>query len=177
MPAMKREASPALVGRSSAYHTSVTLYDLEQDGPRRSKRVKVKQETAAALTGGEISPTEPVASGSRPRTTSVKVKDTEGTATKSEPLSRAEKLSSPKKVKPVPQSLAVPHPAPPRWREAYDTIKRMREHIVAPVDTMGCEQAQYKEIDPKVRRHITRPSIPGTMTMQRRIAGSPLWCR
>ena len=30
-------------------------------------------------------------------------------------------------------------------------IKEMRAKIVAPVDTMGCAQAQNKESDPKVR--------------------------
>lgn len=62
--------------------------------------------------------------------------------------------ASPRKPKPVPQSLAVPHPAPPRWKEAYDAIKRMRENILAPVDTMGCDQAQLKEVDPKVCMYL-----------------------
>ena len=69
------------------------------------------------------------------------------TAPKSKPRS---KTASPKKPKPIPQALAVPHPAPPGWKDAYDTIKRMRQRIVAPVDTMGCDQAQLKETDPKV---------------------------
>lgn len=177
MPAVKREASPALLGRPSAYHTSVTLYEPDTDGPRRSKRVKVQQETATTLTKVETSAGEPVASGSKRRTTSVKAEDAEVAVVKSEPSSRAAKLSSPKKVKPVPQSLAVPHPAPPQWREAYDTIKRMREHIVAPVDTMGCEQAQYKETDPKVRRSTPQIYAARLLTMQCRTVGSQLWCR
>jgi endonuclease-3 len=60
------------------------------------------------------------------------------------------KTKSPKKPKPILQSLDIPHPAPPRWKEVYDSIKEMRAQIVAPVDTMGCEQAQHKEKDPKV---------------------------
>ena len=58
---------------------------------------------------------------------------------------------SPKKPKLIPQSLDVPHPSPERWKEAYDAIKEMRARTTAPVDTMGCDQAQWKEQDPKVR--------------------------
>jgi len=54
------------------------------------------------------------------------------------------------KVKQVPQALAVPHPAPPKWKETYDTIKAMRSRFVAPVDTMGCDQAQTGESEPRV---------------------------
>ncbi len=61
---------------------------------------------------------------------------------------------SPKKPKPIPQALASPHPAPENWREVYDTIKKMRSRIAAPVDTMGCDQAQHKESDPKVRSFL-----------------------
>ena len=82
-------------------------------------------------------------------TSAIKVEDIELKLVKS--TSRTGTPVSPaKKAKPVQQALAVPHPAPPRWKEAYDAIKTMREHIVAPVDTMGCDQAQYKETDPKV---------------------------
>ena len=46
--------------------------------------------------------------------------------------------------------LAEPHTPPVKWKEAYDAIKEMRKRTVAPVDTMGCDQAQMREIDPKV---------------------------
>jgi hypothetical protein len=68
-----------------------------------------------------------------------------------ETKTRRSASASPRKAKPIPQSLEKPHPAPARWRETYDTIKDMRRRIVAPVDTMGCDQAQRKETDPKVR--------------------------
>lgn len=55
------------------------------------------------------------------------------------------------KVKQVPQALAVPHPVPPNWKETYDTIKAMRSRFVAPVDTMGCDQAQTGESEPRVK--------------------------
>src|SRR6266545_974745 len=65
------------------------------------------------------------------------------------------KLQTPtkSKVKQVPQALAIPHPAPPNWRKTYDTIKAMRSRFVAPVDTMGCDQAQTGESEPRVNRH------------------------
>ncbi|EJD06230.1 DNA glycosylase [Fomitiporia mediterranea MF3/22] len=55
--------------------------------------------------------------------------------------------------------LDKPHPTPPRWKETYDAIKEMRKKYIAPVDTMGCEQAQLSEIDPKGRRLSTLVSL------------------
>ncbi|OBZ67933.1 Endonuclease III-like protein 1 [Grifola frondosa] len=52
-------------------------------------------------------------------------------------------------------ALDVPHPAPARWREAYDAIKEMRARTPAPIDTMGCQQAQLDEKDPKNQRFST----------------------
>ncbi|EJD48672.1 DNA glycosylase [Auricularia subglabra TFB-10046 SS5] len=51
--------------------------------------------------------------------------------------------------------LEVPHPAPAHWREVYDTIHRMRDNLVAPVDTMGCHTPAMKEEDPKTKRYVT----------------------
>ncbi|KAF8867990.1 DNA glycosylase [Mucidula mucida] len=76
-----------------------------------------------------------------------------------EPKPKRPKTSSPKKQKPIPQSLATPHPAPERWRETYAAIKEMRSTFVAPVDTMGCDQAQMKESNPKNQRFATLVSL------------------
>ena len=62
---------------------------------------------------------------------------------------------SPKKVKPIPMGLAVPHAAPDKWRVVYDTIHEMREGIVAPVDTMGCHMPGQTESDPRVSQDFT----------------------
>ncbi|EIW66237.1 hypothetical protein TREMEDRAFT_23302, partial [Tremella mesenterica DSM 1558] len=53
-------------------------------------------------------------------------------------------------------ALEKPHPAPPKWKEQYDLIKRMREGIVAPVDEMPCERTSINgAADPKTLRfHI-----------------------
>lgn len=148
MPSVKRNASPELLGRPSPYHASVTLYEPDETTLRRSKRVKVKEE-AGTLDSLKSTTVKKRNAVSKATTSAVKVEDIELKLVKSS--SRIKTPSSPtKKAKVIPQSLAVPHPAPPRWKEAYDTIKRMREHIVAPVDTMGCDQAQYKETDPQV---------------------------
>ncbi|KAF9460882.1 DNA glycosylase [Collybia nuda] len=156
MPSLKRSASPRLTrltARASPYNTSVTLFEAQDtasipkisDSPRRSKRVKLEAEepkfTIKEEENRNPTPTEPEASGS-------------GSST---PKKRAAK--SPRKPKPIQQSLAVPHPAPENWQETYATIKRMRSQIVAPVDTMGCDQAQYKEAEPKNRRFATLISL------------------
>ncbi|KZV96557.1 DNA glycosylase [Exidia glandulosa HHB12029] len=63
--------------------------------------------------------------------------------------------ASPKKQKPIQMELAVPHPAPEHWREVYDLIHKMREGVVAPVDTMGCHTPAELEEDPKTKRFVT----------------------
>ena len=72
---------------------------------------------------------------------------------------KPKRASSSRKPKAIPTALATPHPPPARWREMYDTVKRMRARIVAPVDTMGCEQAQLKESEPKVSIVSYRPRL------------------
>ena len=59
--------------------------------------------------------------------------------------------ASPQKPKAIKQALDKPHPAPEAWRETYDSIKEMRSRFPAPVDTMGCDTAKWKEMDPRVR--------------------------
>ncbi|KAF8875699.1 DNA glycosylase [Infundibulicybe gibba] len=63
------------------------------------------------------------------------------------------------KAKPIQQELATPHAAPARWAETYALIRGMRARMVAPVDTMGCDQAQVHESDPKARRFATLVSL------------------
>lgn len=71
--------------------------------------------------------------------------------------SSAKRKASPRKPtrvvsKSTPAGSAKTTNSPPEnWEEVYALIKEMRAKIVAPVDTMGCAQAQNKETDPKVR--------------------------
>ncbi|CAL1703293.1 unnamed protein product [Somion occarium] len=164
----KRSASPVgLIGKPSPFHASVTLFAANtssvnsNDAPttdpsimlRRSKRIKLEKNydvddvaIPKLESDGHDGPSPPRKRKARSNvvasSSSVKLEEV-----------------SPRRPKPIQQSLAVPHPAPLRWREAYDTIKRMRANIVAPVDTMGCDQAQLKEVDPKSQRFSTLVSL------------------
>jgi endonuclease III len=124
--------------------------------PRRSaRRAKLPTTSYAELS----SPLSSVPSSPEP-STSRKVKGkgkAKATPFKSEHLSElAPQTASPspskKKQKPIPQSLATPHPAPAHWKEVYDTITLMRKDIVAPVDSMGCAMAGLSEESPKSQR-------------------------
>ncbi|GAA6003189.1 hypothetical protein JCM10207_001793 [Rhodosporidiobolus poonsookiae] len=53
---------------------------------------------------------------------------------------KGKKPRSPRKPKAHVEALAIPHPAPKGWEKTYEVIRMQRERIVAPVDTMGCEQ-------------------------------------
>jgi endonuclease-3 len=143
---MKRSASSSIArlsSHTSPHHTSVTLFELNNrvpdasphSSPRRSKRVKLTETNDFYV--------EDLHASSNPKQSAPSGVERAGS-------------KSPRKAKPIPLSLKTPHPAPPHWRETYDTIKEMRSRIVAPVDTMGCDQAQHKETDPKVRPRLSR---------------------
>jgi endonuclease-3 len=141
-----------LISQQSSADPTVTLFKLENPNgdleprpsasPRRLKRVKVVEE---------------VVQGDRDNG------DFSVSATKTAPAADKGKKAgsgrtpskSPQKPKAVKQALEKPHPAPEHWRETYDSIKEMRSRFPAPVDTMGCDTAKWKEMDPRVR--VTRP--------------------
>jgi endonuclease-3 len=133
--------------RASPYHSAVTLFEADQSSTslssssQRSKRIKLEVESKTS----ELTPSTSL------QKTSPTLK-LEEPVTDEDPSSRV-KAKSPKKPKPIQRSLDIPHPAPSRWKEAYDSIKEMRAQIAAPVDTMGCEKAQHNEKDPKVDIH------------------------
>jgi endonuclease III len=138
-----------LTSQESPTNPSVTLFKLENsDGdlepgpstpPRRSKRVKVE----------EVVKVEEAVDGELP------VSDTKAVpaADKGKKKARSGRTpsTSPRKPKAIKQALDKPHPAPEGWRETYDSIKEMRSRFPAPVDTMGCDTAKWKEMDPRVR--------------------------
>ena len=143
--------SPRLTSHVSQHNPAVTIFQLSSNenviehSPRRSKRVKTRNNTETELGLDNLS--HNVLSVKSWKT------DADATASGSELPSASrprDVQTSPKKFKAIPQSLATPHPPPSSWRETYDTIKDMRSRFVAPVDTMGCDLAQYKETDPKV---------------------------
>jgi endonuclease III len=132
-----------LISQQSPAHPTLTLFKLENpDGdsepgpsasPRRSKRVKVEEEVA-----GEFS-------------VSASTKAAADNGKKAMAGSGRTASRSPQKPKAVKRALEKPHPAPEHWRETYDSIKEMRTRFPAPVDTMGCDTAKWKEMDPRVR--------------------------
>ncbi|KAL0956657.1 hypothetical protein HGRIS_002789 [Hohenbuehelia grisea] len=149
-----------LASHTSPYHASVTLYEAESteidlpSTPRRSKRIKTEH------TESEVMPSLSPALEVQPLDTS-HLHALDGTQEDvKKPLKKTNAaMKSPKKQKAIRQTLDVPHPEPDNWRETYATIKKMRENIVAPVDTMGCDQAQFKETDPKNSRFATLVSL------------------
>ncbi|PPQ78354.1 hypothetical protein CVT25_011637 [Psilocybe cyanescens] len=170
MSAKKRAAS-SLISRASQFNSQVTLFEISepQESPRRSKRIKteVKDESLADLEDLNLLKFEPDTSNT-PRKSKPSKKaastplDPAASSSSSTPQKiRAADVKSPKKAKAkaIPQELSTPHPAPPKWWETYDTIKEMRARFVAPVDTMGCQQAQVAESDPKNRRYATLVSL------------------
>ncbi|KAH9024123.1 DNA glycosylase [Lactarius hengduanensis] len=139
-----------LIAQQSSADQSVTLFKLEDlddeplDAPdpsvseRHSKRIKAE----VLLSTGNDDDDEALGGGSRSK-------------------KRAKAAASPRKakVKEIKRALDTPHPAPAHWRETYDAIREMRARLPAPVDTMGCDTAKWKETDPRNKRFATLISL------------------
>ncbi|KAI0927840.1 hypothetical protein AcW1_005257 [Taiwanofungus camphoratus] len=179
---LKKSVSPELIGQPSPYHPAVTIYDPTDptDSPRRSKRLKIlsiKPEPSSTRSINVLDDFSGITdSNSNRKSTANRIQDTNlglfpspersqsSTGTSSDVFKhpkprKGRGLESPRKRKPIPQSLETPHPPPPRWREVYDKIKEMRSRTVAPVDTMGCGRAQLGEKIPKNQRFATLISL------------------
>jgi endonuclease-3 len=163
---MKRRsgASTRLVSLQSSANPAVTLFKLEnsdgdsEPGPstslRHSKRVKVEA----------IVKVEDVVHGDEYEGLSVLPATKAASATDKGKKARSGRTPSrsPQKPKAIKQALEKPHPAPEQWRETYDSIKEMRSRYPAPVDTMGCDTAKWKEMDPRVRATVFLSRLPGS---------------
>jgi endonuclease III len=167
MPAIGR-----LYATRSSANSAVTLYNALAEElaaetsastvpvPRRSKRIKPEDDDGVYPTNSSVGDSRLAAQESgRPakrvnveRVTDADAED-EGVTPKPKRRLESSRRKAPKKQKPIRQSLDKPHPAPELWREQYDAIKSMRARVKAPVDTMGCDQAQNGETDPKVLIH------------------------
>ncbi|KAI6141527.1 DNA glycosylase [Pisolithus thermaeus] len=147
------ERATRLAVKSSPYHAAVNPCDAQDiPGPSTARR-RIREKR-------DVEHDDPEDLADRlPAATIKKRAKTKTTKTTTSVTITETKSRSPKKSKVIPQSLAVPHPAPERWKEAYDAIKEMRSRIPAPVDTMGCDQAQWKEQDPKNSRFATLISL------------------
>ena len=156
-PSGSSTRSTRLIAQQSLVDESVTLFKLEDpDDPddehshshshsveRPSKRIKVEAKAAERLlsTGNDDDDDEAlraVASNSRGKTRA------------KPPVASSQKAKGKGKAKEIKQALDTPHPTPARWRETYDAIREMRARFPAPVDTMGCDTAKWKETDPRV---------------------------
>lgn len=166
---MKRSAR--LIAKQSSHSASGTLYKVENatsDSERSPPTKRIKLENA------ELDSVETRSrKGKEVVKEEIKLEDVEELQSQVKGKRRAAPNSFPKKAKAIRQTLAIPHPAPDRWQEQYDTIKRMRHNIVAPVDTMGCERAQLDETEPKVPSGI--PTHRLILINPRRINGLPHW--
>ncbi|KAK7040261.1 alpha,alpha-trehalase nth1 [Paramarasmius palmivorus] len=152
--------STRLAAKASPYHSAVTLFEIDSSAStaRPAKRSRIYKEehedieqpsTKASEDASDYSDNAPLPSKNQKRK-----RKTASTNDSSKSPSK-----SPRKQKPIPQSLEKPHPAPENWKVVYEKIREMRKDIVAPVDTMGCDQAQLKEVDPKNRRFSTLVSL------------------
>ncbi|KAL0563726.1 alpha,alpha-trehalase nth1 [Marasmius crinis-equi] len=151
-----------LAAKASPYDSAVTLFELDSSESssleRPTKRVKLEEDHDEFLQGSsqDATPDSPPSTPVKRKVRkTIKVEKTETEIT----LKSPSPSKSPRKQKPIPQSLKTPHPAPENWKEVYDKIREMRKDIVAPVDTMGCDQAQSREEDPKNRRYATLVSL------------------
>ena len=116
--------------------------------PRRSKRAKLEEDVKVEdIADGGFPVSDAKAAPTLPRDKGKKAR----------PLAGRTASASPRKPKAIKQALDKPHPAPGGWRDAYDSIKEMRSRFPAPVDTMGCDTAKWKEMDPRVRDTLDRP--------------------
>ena len=152
-----------LAAKASPYHNAVTLYeagDPDSAGPSTPRRPsRVKQEPTDPETPG------PDVSSDTKQGRTVSKTPRQKRAKTDVPDSDASRKSPKKptsKPKAIPQRLDVPQPAPAKWEDAYAAIKEMRSRVVAPVDTMGCDQAQLKERDPKVGLDVSSPLHPSS---------------
>lgn len=184
-------SAPAkLYATRSSVNPAVTLYNApagdlaaEASGsipaPRRSKRIKVEDGGEATLVNIPAEDSKVVTRKSGRSTKRVKVEHVSDADAGDETVPEKRRIKSsrsnaPKKQKPIPQSLEKPHPAPEYWREQFDVIKSMRARLKAPVDTMGCDQAQHGETDPKVL--LCRNGLPINILTLVRMVDSPRWC-
>ncbi|KAK4048714.1 alpha,alpha-trehalase nth1 [Microbotryomycetes sp. JL221] len=124
---------------------------------------------------------------STPRATSSSIKDEDEEflelADEVKPrVKRRQSSASPRKPKPHVEKLDKPHPEPKKWLQQYEVIEQQRKRIVAPVDTMGCEQGgrDRNEPPPSDKDPVThqavqnlRTQLPGGLTLNALLEATP----
>ena len=154
-----------LISQQSPADPAATLFKLENpdsdpepvppaSAARRSKRVKLEVAEAGEMAYGDGRDEDLPALAAKPLAGKGKGKNLKAARPPAQTPSSASASASPQKPKAIKQALEKPHPAPARWRETYDAIREMRTRFPAPVDTMGCDTAKWKETDPRVRHAL-----------------------
>ncbi|KAK1215677.1 alpha,alpha-trehalase nth1 [Marasmius sp. AFHP31] len=148
-------SSKRLASKASPFNSSVTLFELETstETERPTKRVKLEEHDDSEFVQGssqDLTPDSELAEETPKKRT--KARKTTSVVVENKETILASPSKSPRKQKPIRQSLDKPHPAPENWQEVYDKIREMRKQFVAPVDTMGCEPSQSVEQNPQNRR-------------------------
>ncbi|KAN0061732.1 orotidine 5'-phosphate decarboxylase [Thecaphora frezii] len=108
---------------SSLSDSADEYHEAPSAAPR--SRARAKREASPPASPTKLSTTKPKRSSSRTK-----------------PSASPFDVSPRKKVKPIKLDLSdsEAHPAPPHWEETYALLAHQRSRIVAPVDTMGCEE-------------------------------------
>ncbi|ORY78466.1 DNA glycosylase [Leucosporidium creatinivorum] len=122
--------------RRSEFNSRVTIYEPAAAGAVDPASATSPSTTPLKRTRVTRSTASSPAAGSSTAATA-KEEDEED---EKKPVKVAKKATTPRKPKPFQEKLDKAHPEPKRWREQYEAIRKQRETIVAPVDTMGCEQ-------------------------------------
>jgi endonuclease III len=92
--------------------------------------------------------------------TTIKVEKSKEVVVKEEALSSA-KTAKPKKARRIPAKKSVGADGsikvepPPNWEEVYALTRQMREAMIAPVDTMGCDTLADRNDTPRNQRFQT----------------------
>ncbi|KAJ8093384.1 alpha,alpha-trehalase nth1 [Marasmius tenuissimus] len=158
-------SSTRLATKASLYNSSVTLFELdtstetETETERPTKRVKLEEHDDSEFVQGSSQDLTPLAEETPKKRKKARKTTSVVAESKETMLASPSPSKTPRKQKPIRQSLEKPHPAPDHWQEVYEKIREMRRHIVAPVDTMGCDQAQSVEQNPQNKRFTTLVSL------------------
>ncbi|KAL0062483.1 alpha,alpha-trehalase nth1 [Marasmius tenuissimus] len=156
-------SSTRLATKASLFNSSVTLFELdtstETETERPTKRVKLEEHYDSEFVQGSSQDLTPLAEETPKKRKKARKTTSVVAESKETILASPSPSKTPRKQKPIRQSLEKPHPAPENWQEVYEKIREMRRHIVAPVDTMGCDQAQSVEQNPQNKRFTTLVSL------------------
>ncbi|KAL0062482.1 alpha,alpha-trehalase nth1 [Marasmius tenuissimus] len=151
-------SSTRLATKASLFNSSVTLLELDTstETERPIKRVKLEEHNDSEFVQGSIPDlTTELAEETPNKKAKARKRPSVDVETKETTLASPSPSKTPRKQKPIRQSLDKPHPAPENWQEVFEKIREMRRHIVAPLDTMGGGHDNSGEQNPQNKRFTT----------------------